>query len=450
MLPELLVCITNYEFNSNAIALKNFFGKYFQSIIIDSSTPGGFPEADVIIPNRYYPGLWEEALKQTQSRRADWLLFIASDVQLIEADLIHQCILEAIQNSDIQLWTPSVTHNSRASFKSTLTKNTAGMRYCGVPEGFCFLARTSLLQHFYPIPASNHYGWHIDVATAMRAHEIGKVVVDDRVIIHHPAKKSEHAINCSKAFHIGSEYLKTFGYSHHTLSKVRQLEFPAKGKLKPLTITPQRSLDLGCGLAPKDPFFTGHAAGIDITNPTNRLDITASDLFSEPIPHVDSSFEYITALSFLQLVPKLIYLNNERRFCFIELMNEIHRVLKPGGIFASLTPAFSSTEAMGDPTYVNLITETTFPDFFCFPKIQAKAYGFEGKFRLIHQSQQRKGHLLTLMRAIKVTVPNQLPHSHQRDCAGGGSSDSVSPTSSSRIHPPSPIRQATASTSRIQ
>lgn len=450
MLPELLVCVTNYEFNSNAIALKQFFGKHFRSIIIDSSTPGGFPEADVIIPNRYYPGLWEEALQQALNRQADWLLFIASDVQLIEADLTLQCILEATSNSNIQLWTPSVTHSSRASFKSTLNKNTAGMRHCGVPEGFCFLARTSLLKQFHPIPASNHYGWHIDVATAMRAHELGDVVVDDRMIIHHPPKKTEHSIDSGKAFNIGSQYLKNFGYSRHLLTKVRQLEFPPKGKSNPLSIKQQRSLDLGCGSVPQDPFATGHAVGIDITNPENRSDITTSDLFIKPIPHADSSFEYITALNFLQLVPRLTYLNNERRFCFIELMDEIHRVLKPGGIFASLTPAFPNRDAIGNPTHVNLITETTFPDFFCLPNPQASSYGFEGKFHLIHQSQKSEGKLLTLMRAIKVSTPNGWPNCHQRDCAGGGSRDSVRPTSNSTIQPPNPIRQTTAITSSIQ
>lgn len=45
-------------------------------------------------------------------------------------------------------------------------------------------------------------------------------------------------------------------------------------------------------------------------------------------------------------------------------MNEVHRVLKPNGIFLHQTPAYPSTVAFRDPTHVNIITEETIPHYF--------------------------------------------------------------------------------------
>jgi SAM-dependent methyltransferase len=87
------------------------------------------------------------------------------------------------------------------------------------------------------------------------------------------------------------------------------------------------------------------------------------DLAIESIPFPSEYFDYVSAYDFIEHVPRIIY-NPTRRFCFIELMNEIYRVLKMGGTFASFTPAFPKEAAFIDPTHVNIITENTFPLYF--------------------------------------------------------------------------------------
>ena len=401
MRAKIIACVTNYGFNANAIELKNFFKSVCETIIIDASTPGGFAEADITIENTYYSGLWNQSVTEAIKRDAEWLLFIASDVQLIDAEMLPFCIEEALENHSLMLWTPSVANNSRSSFQSTLNRATAGMRHCGVAEGFCFLARTSLLRRQHPVASSNEFGHSIDTVSALRAHEIGIVAVDDRVTIYHPEKKPEHQINIDEARSTGTDYLNTFSFSDEAWTKVNQFEeIAAKGGDTP-SLKQMNSLDLGCGSKPNDIFKTGHAFGLDIRNPDNRSDIKISDLFISPIPHKSESFDYITAFDFIEHVPRLIYLNNQCRFCFVELMNEIHRVLKPGGIFASLTPAFPHPEAFQDPTHINIITEKTFPNYFCKPNNWAAMYGYKGNFSLVHQSFKTDGKLLTLMRAIK-------------------------------------------------
>ena len=66
-------------------------------------------------------------------------------------------------------------------------------------------------------------------------------------------------------------------------------------------------------------------------------------------------------------------------------MNEIWRVLKPGGILYASTPAYPHNEAFQDPTHVNFITEKTVEYFMGNVRYQAghdigKMYGFIGRF----------------------------------------------------------------------
>lgn len=78
---------------------------------------------------------------------------------------------------------------------------------------------------------------------------------------------------------------------------------------------------------------------------------------------------------------------------FINIMNEIYRVLEPGGCFFSSTPAYPSPVAFQGPTHVNIITEETFPVCFCreyadwmgSDKPIASIYGFKGCFDLVDQ-----------------------------------------------------------------
>jgi len=74
---------------------------------------------------------------------------------------------------------------------------------------------------------------------------------------------------------------------------------------------------------------------------------------------------------------------------FVELMSEIHRVLKPGGRLYAVTPAWPRAEAFVDPTHVNIITERTHR-YFTEPEFGASIYGFSGRFRAIRVQWIRK------------------------------------------------------------
>ena len=169
-------------------------------------------------------------------------------------------------------------------------------------------------------------------------------------------------------------------------------------------ITPTISLDLGCGSNPRNPFFATTLCGIDIRDDLGN-NVKRANLATSPIPYPSNSFDYCTAYDFLEHIPRIeLYSHTaESRSPFIELMNEIHRVLKPGGIFFHRTPAYPSKEVFSDPTHVNIITEETMPSYFCEPFNTAGSYGygFCGAFELADQCWLSNIWLLGAMRAIK-------------------------------------------------
>jgi SAM-dependent methyltransferase len=143
------------------------------------------------------------------------------------------------------------------------------------------------------------------------------------------------------------------------------------------------SLELGCGIHHKNPFNAATSYGIDIREDLES-NILKADLTIEPIPFPDNSFDFVIAEHFLEHVPRLIYAPTHR-FPFIDLMSEIYRVLKPRGLFYSITPAYPHPEAFQDPTHVNIITDKTLAAYFCFAIPWAKQYGFKGQFNFSKQ-----------------------------------------------------------------
>lgn len=120
-----------------------------------------------------------------------------------------------------------------------------------------------------------------------------------------------------------------------------------------------------------------------------------------PIPYEGDTFEYVTAHDFIEHIPRVIYIPH-RRNPFVELMNEIYRVLKPGGLFMSLTPAYPNSAAFVDPTHVNIIAEGTFSLYFGDGNPTspwAVIYGFIGAFK-VKSEEWRGPHLLTVLEKI--------------------------------------------------
>ncbi|WP_320677271.1 class I SAM-dependent methyltransferase [Prochlorococcus sp. MIT 1300] len=129
------------------------------------------------------------------------------------------------------------------------------------------------------------------------------------------------------------------------------------------------SVDLGCGSTIRNPYEADKVIGIDIHAYPG---VMACNLFCEPIPLPDQSVDFVTAIDFIEHLPRTpIYEPNHVENPFIFCMNQISRVLKTGGTFMHKTPAYPKPEAFMDPTHTNIITEKT---IIYFAKIPTEAY----------------------------------------------------------------------------
>ena len=147
-------------------------------------------------------------------------------------------------------------------------------------------------------------------------------------------------------------------------------------------------LDLGCGSHARNPYKRTKLFGCDFAEleqvvGLENFTFVAADLTKSKLPFDDSTFDSVSAFDFIEHVPRQAYrADGEIYFPFMNLMSEIHRILKPGGIFLASTPAYPRPEAFQDPTHVNFITEKTH-EYFCGDAPYAARYGFKGKFDVI-------------------------------------------------------------------
>jgi SAM-dependent methyltransferase len=171
-----------------------------------------------------------------------------------------------------------------------------------------------------------------------------------------------------------------------------------------------RHLDLGCGPFPRNPYGCDEVHAVDLVLPEgiDRSRFSSVNLSLEPIPYPESTFDSISAFDFIEHVPRVLATADGRntRFPFVELMNEIHRVLKPGGRFYAVTPGYPRPEAFHDPTHVNFITQGT-AMYFCGAQPGARMYGFKGDFEMLrnewalHPEAYTPSIALTLLRRFK-------------------------------------------------
>ena len=165
----------------------------------------------------------------------------------------------------------------------------------------------------------------------------------------------------------------------------------------------KNSLDIGCGKKLRNPFLADQICGIDLIDFEN---VIKHDVIANKLPFEDNKFDCCTAFDFLEHVPRDTIKDRKTYFPFIELLSDIYRILKPNGLFLHATPAYPSKFAFQDPTHVNIITENTFPKYFCSIKEIGKRpkaimYGFDGNFTLVKQGWLNEHWVISLLKAEK-------------------------------------------------
>lgn len=102
-------------------------------------------------------------------------------------------------------------------------------------------------------------------------------------------------------------------------------------------------LDLACGNRKTEGF-----TGVDMTLEGTQADLVV-DLEMYPWPFEDNSVEQIACNHYIEHTGDLM-----------AFMDEVHRVLKPGGIATFVSPYWSSVRCWQDPTHKRAISEQTY------------------------------------------------------------------------------------------
>lgn len=157
------------------------------------------------------------------------------------------------------------------------------------------------------------------------------------------------------------------------------------------------ALDLGSGPVPTNEFGAKKTYGLDIReNLANS--VRRADLNYEPFPYDSNSFDLITAYDFLEHISRVAQKDGQTIFPVVNLMNEIWRTLKVGGIFFSNTPCFPMKEAFQDPTHVNIMSEDTLKLYFG-TTAWAGIYGYHGRLKVLEEGW-RGGHYFCFMEKV--------------------------------------------------
>ena len=172
-----------------------------------------------------------------------------------------------------------------------------------------------------------------------------------------------------------------------------------------------KHLDIGCGSNPRNPFACDELYGVDIIKQeVSDFIYEQCNVVLEPLPFKESTFNSVSAYDLLEHIPRFAIINNQTTFPFILLMNEIYRVLKPGGTFYAITPCYPRDEVFVDPTHINIITNKTHT-YFTSSKHSARMYGFTGSFEInrvkrIKPSQEtsHKHFILKFLKNIYYTI----------------------------------------------
>lgn len=107
-------------------------------------------------------------------------------------------------------------------------------------------------------------------------------------------------------------------------------------------------LDIGCGNRKQ----LDSAIGVDC----HRLDaVDVITHIEDGLPFAADVIDHVYAIHFLEHIDDLL-----------RVMNEVHRVLKPGGVLHVMVPHWRCANAVADPTHRRLFHPQTFK-FFCRP-----------------------------------------------------------------------------------
>ncbi len=145
------------------------------------------------------------------------------------------------------------------------------------------------------------------------------------------------------------------------------------------------AVDLGCGTQPRNPLHCDKVIGLDII-PQNLVGMLEGQfeyrrlVRGESLPLDNDSVHVVYAFDLIEHLSR--HADSEVSE-FIGTMNEIWRILRPGGRLVAATPCWPSKAVFSDPTHTNPISDQTHFYFSDHVWARKNGYGFYGSFRTV-------------------------------------------------------------------
>ena len=251
--------------------------------------------------------------------------------------------------------------------------------------GFCMAFKKSLWEEIGPFDESLWPCSGEEVDFCMRAKVIGhRVGIVKDVYVHHAGSQTFNELERSGQLNYQDICFKN---DRHLESKWGKEVFTQEIKIPAPTNITGTKLNLGSGYRPQEGFI----------NIDNRAEVSPDLVcdITQPLPFADSSVDYVRAHDILEHIP----LGKTH-----QVIEEIYRILKPGGIFESFTPdAEFGQGAYQDPFHLSFWVEQSwhyYSDPDCRALYSTKANFYIESIKRI-ESNYRVFHLHVIAKAIK-------------------------------------------------
>lgn len=187
---DILFAILNYKETVNTERLYNIISPHFPCRVFDADSgerPDAFNGDTVYLPNIYFGGLLNEAIRLAIEGRYTYLFFICSDVMIDESQFLKmKHILLNEDFGDVAIYCPAHALESYTFVRWAYVQPTNKKRKVPCVEAMLSMWHKDIFERITPCN-ENKYGWGIDIVAAFFSKQKKKnIYIDDRVQIFHP------------------------------------------------------------------------------------------------------------------------------------------------------------------------------------------------------------------------------------------------------------------------
>lgn len=184
---SLLIAILNHGPAARALALRSTLRRGAPAIAIDSGSRLSAEERaafDYVLPNVFYAGLLAAATAAARSGGYEWLWIWTSDVSAASPGGCVAQALPVLRRADAGIYAPAANHSPHPQMHP---RDDHSVRAATFVDGFCFAARTDLLETLCADGGGHGFGYGVDIHLGWLARRRGlRAWIDHGNVVAHP------------------------------------------------------------------------------------------------------------------------------------------------------------------------------------------------------------------------------------------------------------------------